>query len=110
MKLIDIAYVPFPDEVHGKIAGATTRNEQKHRYQILIDNRYPAEFQQRCLRHEYGHIMLGHLEMEIEPEYGTPEFDAREAEADAYADAMPESEFNALLSISNIVHHEAVIA
>ena len=109
MKLIDIAYVPFPDAAHGKLFGVTTRNEQKHRYQILIDNRNPAEVQQRCLRHEYGHIMLGHLE-EPEPEYPSPEHDAMEKAADDYADAMPESVFNTLLSISSIVHHEAVIA
>ena len=67
MKLIDVAFVPFPEAVHGKMAGVATRNEQKHRYQILIDNLNPAEVQQKCLRHEYGHIMLGHLE-EPEPE------------------------------------------
>lgn len=107
MKLIDVAFVPFPEAVHGKMAGVATRNEQKHRYQILIDNLNPAEVQQKCLRHEYGHIMLGHLE-EPEPEYPSPEFDAREKAADDYADSMPDSVFNTLLSISNIVHRDKV--
>lgn len=105
MTKIDILYFPFPDYMHGHFGGFATYCAADKRYKVLIDNRQPEELQLRFLRHEYGHIMLGHLtSADPEPEYDTPEFDAREKAADDYADAMTEAEFSALLSLSAQVH------
>ena len=101
MKLIDVLYFPFPDYLHGHFGGFATYSGG--RYRVIIDNRQTEERQRHFLRHEYGHIMLGHIHA-AEPEYDTPEYDAREAAADAYAEAMTDAEFSVLLSLSAQVH------
>ena len=103
--MIDILYFPFPDYMHDHFGGFATY--AGGRYRILIDNRQPEELQLRALKHEYSHIMLGHL-FTAAPEYPSPEFDAQEAAADAYADAMTEAEFSALLSMSEKVYRDTL--
>ena len=98
MTKIDILFFPFPAYLRNHFGGFATY--AGGRYKIVIDRSQPEELQQRFLKHEYGHIMCGHLSSDTEPEYGTPEFDAREAEADAYADNMTDTEYNVLLSLS----------
>ena len=106
-ELIAIAYMPFPDGIHEHFAGFATYSHEKKQYQIIINSRYPEERQKRSLKHEYGHIMLGHiLSSDPEPEYPSPEFDAREAAADEYADNMTDAEFDALYSISKKIYHD----
>lgn len=108
MKLIQILFCPFPEGAHNKLYGVTRLYNGQ--YQILIDNLQPEERQQRTLRHEYAHMMLGHLKStEPEPEYPSPEYDAREKAADDYADAMTEAEFSALLYLSDIKHEPEVV-
>ena len=99
MTKFDILYFPFPEYLRGHYGGFVSYSNG--RFRIIIDRSQSEEFQQRTLKHEYGHIMLGHvLSHDPEPDYDSPEYDAREAEADAYADNMPDSEYDLLLSLS----------
>mgnify|MGYP003369982427 CR=1 FL=1 len=107
MTKIDILFFPFPDYMFNHFGGFCTFSGG--RYRVIIDNRQPEQLQQRFLKHEFGHIMCGHLlSSDPEPEYLSPEFDAREAEADAYADAMSEAEYAALLSLSTQKHLDSL--
>lgn len=100
MKLIDILYFPFPDYMYNHFGGFASYNAADKRFRVIIDSRQPEELQMRFLKHEYGHIMCGHiLSAESEPADGS-----WETAADAYADAMTEAEFSVLLSLSNQVH------
>jgi Zn-dependent peptidase ImmA (M78 family) len=99
MTKIDILFFPFPAYMHNRLGGFVTYSGG--RCLIAIDRSQPEEVQQHCLKHEFGHIMLNHiLSDDPEPEYGTPEFYARENEADEYAHNMTDAEFNVLLSMS----------
>ena len=103
MTKIDILFFPFPDYMHNKFGGFATY--AGGRYKVIIDNRHPEQLQQRFLMHEFAHIMLNHiLSSDPEPEYDTPEFYAREAAADDYADNMTDAEYAALLSVSTQKH------
>lgn len=101
MKII-IIYKPFPEGMHGIIAGGVQRYEKG--YLILIDCELTAEEQAFTLRHEFAHIMLNHCDT------GTGVFgegwEQREKEADDYADKMTDSLLDALLSLSEVIHEE----
>ena len=97
MILFIIAYIPFPDDVHDNAAGLVQFNEQTKQYIILIDSRQPAAEQIFTLKHEFGHIMLGHME-----DPGKPT-SVKEHEADNYAHSMTDAFFNAFMSLSKVL-------
>lgn len=69
-----IKYIPFPAEIRGVVFGMIYGGG------IVIDNTQPKETQQRALRHELAHLVLGHQDTD-------KPIRAIEAEADALAAA-----------------------
>lgn len=104
MTPFSLKYVPFPEDLHGKIPGFTV--VKGNDYFILIDSNMPESEQTHILKHELAHIVLNHQELTKPVEeintFGDDMFGpgwlTREAEADAYADAMTDQEFQTLLS------------
>lgn len=68
-----IKYIPFPAEIRGVVFGMIYGSGN-----IAIDNTQPEETQQRALRHELAHLVLGHQDTD-------KPIRAIEAEADALA-------------------------
>ena len=93
-----IAYVPFPDDIHGTVTGMVQFNEQTEQYNILIDSNLPAEEQRFTLKHEFGHIMMCHLTDSDKT------MAVRECEADNFADSITDAEFDVLMSLSKEIH------
>ena len=94
-----LLYREFPDDMHGK-ARAFVLLKGDHAI-ICIDSWLPNEQQEKSLRHELAHLWLDHL---IKPLPADADPDARfidseslEAEANRYAEAMTQDEFNALM-------------
>lgn len=69
-----IKYIPFPAEIRGVVFGMIYGSG------IVIDSSQPEETQQRALRHELAHLVLGHQDTD-------KPIRAIEAEADALAAA-----------------------
>ena len=89
MKPFKVIYRPFPAEC-GTVTGAIS--QRNNRVLILIDSNRDEQTQRRTLRHELGHLMLGHLDNDVDP------VDVLEREADAYADRLTDDELSALLA------------
>ena len=70
-----VKYIPFPAEIHGVVFGMIYGSGN-----IAIDSSQPEETQQRALRHELAHLVLGHQDTD-------KPIKAIEAEADALAAA-----------------------
>jgi hypothetical protein len=68
-----IKYIPFPAEIRGVVFGMIYGSGN-----IAIDSSQPEETQQRALRHELAHLVLGHQDTD-------KPIKAIEAEADALA-------------------------
>ena len=98
MIMFVILYIPFPDEAHNIIGGMIQFNEKTKQYNILIDSRQSEEQQLFTLKHEFGHVMLGHLEDSSKPTI------IKESEADDYAHAMTDAFFDAFMSLSEVIH------
>lgn len=96
MILFNIEYFPFPDDIHEIMAGMVWYDENIKRFCIAIDSRRSKEQQLFTLKHEYAHVMIGHLNDSSKPTL------AKEVEADYYANNMTESVFNILMSLSRI--------
>lgn len=103
MKQFKLHYVPFPDELQGKIPAFTVYANGQ--YTILIDNRNDQDTRDHYLRHELAHLALDHL-ADTKPldqitTYGADMFgegwEDREKEADRYADNMTDKEFAELM-------------
>lgn len=99
-----LKYVPFPKDLHGRVPGFTVN--QGNNFFILIDSTISENEQTRILKHEFAHIILKHLDQTkpvesidtFEDDMFGPGWLTREAEADTYADAMTDQEFQTLLS------------
>ena len=98
MTLFIIAYTPFPDDAHNIARGIIRFNSKTKQYNILIDSRQSEEQQLFTLKHEFGHVMLGHLEDSSKPTT------IKESEADDYAHAMTDAFFDAFMSLSEVIH------
>ena len=88
MQAFTLIYKPFPAECAGAVRGILSA--AGGRVRIVIDSNQDEQTQRHALRHELAHLVLNHLD------------DARsieeiEAEADAYADRMTDSEFAELM-------------
>lgn len=70
-----VKYIPFPAEIRGVVFGMIYGSGN-----IAIDSSQPEETQQRALRHELAHLVLGHQDTD-------KPIKAIEAEADALAAA-----------------------
>jgi len=70
-----VKYIPFPAEIRGVVFGMIYGSGN-----IAIDSTQPEETQQRALRHELAHLVLGHQDT-------NKPIKAIEAEADALAAA-----------------------
>ena len=97
MTLFIIAYTPFPDDAHNTIGGMVRYNVKTKQYNILIDSRQSEEQQLFTLKHEFGHIMLGHMEDPHKPT------SVKEYEADNYAHSMTDAFFNAFMTLSKVI-------
>ena len=82
-------YIPFPAELRGSVFGLISCAGRVPR--IVIDSSQDTRTQEKALRHELAHLMLGHADNQ--------EADLRqlEAEADAAADRMTEEDLEALM-------------
>ena len=97
MVLFDVLFAPFPDEAHNYARGLVDYDEEKKRFNIAVDTRQSEEQQLFTLKHEFAHIMVGHVFGSDKP------ITIRESEADDYANKMTDSMFESLLSLSNVV-------
>jgi len=55
-----IKYIPFPAEIRGVVFGMIYGSGN-----VVIDNTQPEETQQRALRHELAHLVLGHQDTDM---------------------------------------------
>ena len=75
-----VKYMELPEGIHG----ATMPLDNASRFIVVINNTRTPEQQARTLRHELGHIRLGHFK----PEALSRSLEEIEAEADQYADTV----------------------
>ncbi len=92
-------YCSFPDRIR-KNARAFIMQQDGYAA-IFIDSLLPQDQQERSLRHELAHLSLNHLTrplpMDAEIDCKYIESEAWEAEADRYAEAMTQEEYEALM-------------
>ena len=94
-----VRYHEFPASVHGNVR-AFVLLKGDHAV-ICIDSWLPKEQQEKSLRHELAHLWLDHLirplPADADPDAWFIDSESLEAEADSYAEAMTQDEFNALM-------------
>ena len=99
MQHFKLFYHDFPANIHGKARACLM--QQDGYAMILIDSLLPQDQQNKSLRHELAHLVLDHLirplPADADPDAGYIESESLEAEADRYAEAMSQDEFNALM-------------
>lgn len=92
-------YYEFPASIHGK-ARACVLLKGDHAV-IIIDSLLPKDQQERSLKHELAHLWLNHLFRPVPDDAdiykGHIDSDKWEAEADRYAEAMTQEEYEALM-------------
>lgn len=101
MQRFKLVCKPFPAELRD-VYGFIVANGG--RYLIWIDSNQDARTQDRALRHELAHLVLGHLDktkplIEIDPhnvEFGEG-WEEREQEADSFAERMTDAELAELM-------------
>lgn len=84
-----IIYKTFPEPLKGSIVGLAGRKGNS--YTVLIDESLGDSERKETLKHELSHILLGHLDDDKKPE------EQIEREADQYAAAMTDDEFEQLM-------------
>lgn len=89
MQHFKLEYRPFPPEAQGVIFGVISCAGRVPR--IIIDSTRDDQTQQKALRHELAHLMLGHADRQEE------DLQQLEDEADAAAANMTEATLEALL-------------
>lgn len=94
MQKFRIRYKPFPAELHGEICGMVG-GKPGGMLTVLIDSTLSDEEQKRTLKHELAHIFLEHLNQEDRT------YKDVEAEADAAAARMTDTELEALLKLAS---------
>ena len=90
-KNYEIYIGPFSDKKHGKVPGFILGDDlYPDRYTIVIDSRLPIEQQKHVLKHEFAHMLLGHVEQFWRG-------DEVEQEAEEMAYRMTDDEMNDLI-------------
>ena len=92
MQAFTLIYKPFPAECAGAVHGILSA--AGGRVRIVIDSNQDEQTQRHALRHELAHLALNHLDDARSIARSIEEI---EAEADAYADRMTDSEFAELM-------------
>ncbi len=92
-------YHEFPASVHGNARAFVMKKDGYA--MIVIDSQLPKDQQERSLKHELAHLSLNHLirplPKDADPECKYIESESWEAEADRYAEAMTQEEYEALM-------------
>ena len=94
-----LCYYEFPPSIHGKARACVFR--KNGHVIIIIDSLLPKDQQEKSLKHELAHLALDHLintpPKDADIYLGCIESDTLEAEADKYAEAMTQEEYEALM-------------
>ena len=92
-------YHEFPEALHGK-ARAFVLKEDDHAM-IVIDSQLPKDQQEMALKHELAHLSLDHLIRTPPKDTVMIQYagisETWEAEADKYAEAMTQEEYESLM-------------
>ena len=99
MMKFKLYYHEFPASIHGDVRAFVLK--QDGYAMVVVDSLLPKDQQERSLKHELAHLSLDHL-IRIPPKDTVRIQDAGisetwETEADRYAEAMTQEEYEALM-------------
>ena len=100
MMKFKVYYHEFPASIHGNVRAFVLK--QDGYAMIVIDSQLPKNQQEKALKHELAHLSLDHMISPLPKDADTKcgyiiDSEVWEAEADKYAEAMTQEEYEALM-------------